>query len=680
MTPAADEQDDDRNDKEEQSSNVGFSPEALKGAVGHPGENSADDPPQTDRVESLAHSDTLDQVDRGQIASAGTAATIAQCDDDTGTVQPAAPAGSSAATISETASDEASAAQTTEPAGGSATTIAETVSDEASLAQTTEPAGASATTIAETVSDEGSAAQTTEPAGEAQTSGELEGYSSLFPSYGTTVVAIVLSSALALLLIPSNFFGNKLSFGISVMALFAILFQLLTLLFGTFSFGTWITRAYENLNLAGVKNLRGSGKWFAYAAAIPIANIFVSHNLLQEIWKASSPGATVESVSESQPSPAVFCWALAWILSTQLTSWLLLWADFQAGALKNTIIDAAWVLGSVAYAVAGALCIVAMKQVTRRQEVRFGVRVTTGQEACPGVVNDRSSNWNTIVLMCALMSVVPPAVSAVGTYNAFTVLSVARDSYDAGNYDQALARLSQIPAGAATWVVTQPFNIFKAQCYSKQGKFKEAIDELNAIIKADAFCTDAWIARGEAFHDREQYLSAVSDFTHAIEESPTNLQAYYDRSLTYFTMKQYNDAMQDIDKALDLEPNNEKSHSLRGDVLTAREQFQEAINEYQHANKLTVDLSGNHVENADLLYNIAVCHQNLKDQINAQKYFRDAARVYRENGMNEEAKDAEAAAAEVKEPELKPEENGRSDLKPIPSLPIRELPLPPDLR
>ncbi len=488
---------------------------------------------------------------------------------------------------------------------------------------------------------------TTSPA--TASSAPVSTFQPLNTCFATVAATIAFSCLLSLLLIPSNMFGDKLSFGLSVLALFAFMFQSLALLFGACGFGVWISTAYKNLKFGEVKPLRFSAPLFMVCAAVPVVNAVISYWTLEELWKASDPDEAPQSWKSAPSSGLVLAWALTWIFGTQITSWLLLLSDFNTDAASKTSINTiAWAAGSIFFTAAGILCVDVLKKITERQQRKFTAtlpREYTKQNNTPaGTVG------NVLIPLAALAGTLPCIISSIMTTGAYSTLETAKEAFNSGNYDKAVALMKTVRPGAANWVISDPFTIFRGQCYLKQGKFEDALSEFNSIIKANPYCMDAWIARGEAFHEREQYLNAVADFTHIIDEYPTNAQAFYDRALTYFSMKQYTDSMQDADKAVEIEPLNEKVHSLRADILTAQEQYRPAIFIYQKANSLSVDENGKHRDNADLIYNMAVCYQNLNDVDNARKNFLEAARIYRTNGMAEEAKDAEDAAKDVDAP------------------------------
>ena len=61
--------------------------------------------------------------------------------------------------------------------------------------------------------------------------------------------------------------------------------------------------------------------------------------------------------------------------------------------------------------------------------------------------------------------------------------------------------------------------------------------------------------RGELQTLRHQYLTAILDFTSAIEIDPTNLRAYFGRGVVYEEIEDHEKAMKDFDRVLELSPN-----------------------------------------------------------------------------------------------------------------------------
>ncbi|WP_297247149.1 tetratricopeptide repeat protein [uncultured Brachyspira sp.] len=69
----------------------------------------------------------------------------------------------------------------------------------------------------------------------------------------------------------------------------------------------------------------------------------------------------------------------------------------------------------------------------------------------------------------------------------------------------------------------------RANIFSLEGKYEEAIVYYNKAIELDPNYTDAYNGRGKAKNDLGKYEDSIKDFNKVIELTPNYTNAYYDR-------------------------------------------------------------------------------------------------------------------------------------------------------
>lgn len=97
---------------------------------------------------------------------------------------------------------------------------------------------------------------------------------------------------------------------------------------------------------------------------------------------------------------------------------------------------------------------------------------------------------------------------------------------------------------------------------------------------------NAYLIRGHAYSDSQQYDKAIVDFNKAIELNPKDANAYINRALIYSEMSQYSKAIVDFNKVIELDPKNSGGYAGRGAVHTNTEEYEKAIADYEKAIEL----------------------------------------------------------------------------------------------
>ncbi|MCE9562462.1 MAG: tetratricopeptide repeat protein [Planctomycetes bacterium] len=92
---------------------------------------------------------------------------------------------------------------------------------------------------------------------------------------------------------------------------------------------------------------------------------------------------------------------------------------------------------------------------------------------------------------------------------------------------------------------------------------------------------------GEDLYRRQEYASAIEEFTIAIRAYPDYDEAYYHRGLAHGDFKRLDEAITDFTTAARLAPQKTEPFYRRGQVYAHLERFAEAVADYTEAIRLT---------------------------------------------------------------------------------------------
>ncbi|MBA2681925.1 MAG: tetratricopeptide repeat protein [Ktedonobacteraceae bacterium] len=121
---------------------------------------------------------------------------------------------------------------------------------------------------------------------------------------------------------------------------------------------------------------------------------------------------------------------------------------------------------------------------------------------------------------------------------------------------------------------------------------KKYTECLNFANKALTFQPDydwAYIARGNAFADLQEYARAIDDYTEALRLSPEYAVAYNNRGIAFAGLQEYARAIDDYTEALRLSPEDAVAYNNRGLAFYYNSQWQQAIDDLSVALTLNPD-------------------------------------------------------------------------------------------
>ena len=123
------------------------------------------------------------------------------------------------------------------------------------------------------------------------------------------------------------------------------------------------------------------------------------------------------------------------------------------------------------------------------------------------------------------------------------------------------------------------------RCYLKLGNPSSSIPCFTEVIESRGEVSDVpsmHFFRGAAYCLTHSFVDAVSDFTIAVELSPTDVENYVRRAIALWCLQDWDEALKDMDTAVDMTPTS-RLYGLRGRLHCCMRNWQEAIMDYKRA-------------------------------------------------------------------------------------------------
>jgi len=171
---------------------------------------------------------------------------------------------------------------------------------------------------------------------------------------------------------------------------------------------------------------------------------------------------------------------------------------------------------------------------------------------------------------------------------------------------------------------------------SKKGDFEKAIKYLTKSIKYNPAneavlnkqLAQVYNARGNLFFDKQNYLSAISDYEKSKVLCPdlelNNLSLLLNRGQAYFHIKNYSNTIKDCTKALEIDKTDIKAYELQSHVYYSMKRYDLAIED----NIIILNIDP---QNARAFYHLSLIYleinnftESRKNINNANKYNSDA--------------------------------------------------------
>lgn len=162
--------------------------------------------------------------------------------------------------------------------------------------------------------------------------------------------------------------------------------------------------------------------------------------------------------------------------------------------------------------------------------------------------------------------------------------------------------------------------------------YKDAIEILNILLRANKESHEAYYLRGYAKLGLGDMLGAEADLTEALRLNPVYTEAYHYRGIVRSEMGNYDDAVGDFAAAIDLRPDLPNSYYSRGVTHLRNKQYVKSLVDFDMILRFTDKDAQTHI-------NRGVAFLNLRDTTEAHKCFDKAIRTNREytEGYNQKA-------------------------------------------
>ena len=112
----------------------------------------------------------------------------------------------------------------------------------------------------------------------------------------------------------------------------------------------------------------------------------------------------------------------------------------------------------------------------------------------------------------------------------------------------------------------EQINVYRAECYSELGLYERAIADISEAMEKDPDW-QLYIRRGDYYRLNGNLDAAISDFTAAVEDAPSEGFCYYRRGWTYEMQGERKKALEDYNMGLEMTQDYPYLYLMRGELL-----------------------------------------------------------------------------------------------------------------
>ncbi len=123
----------------------------------------------------------------------------------------------------------------------------------------------------------------------------------------------------------------------------------------------------------------------------------------------------------------------------------------------------------------------------------------------------------------------------------------------------------------------------RGNAWVEKNEYDKAIKEYDEAIRLNPKYAYAYTCRGIAWSSKKEYDKAFKDFDEAIRIDPEYTYAYSSRGNTWCEKREYNKAIKDYDEAIRLDPRDPYRYCKRGNVWRDKQDYDRAIRDYDEA-------------------------------------------------------------------------------------------------
>ncbi|AXI24907.1 hypothetical protein CFE53_01510 [Methanofervidicoccus sp. A16] len=118
---------------------------------------------------------------------------------------------------------------------------------------------------------------------------------------------------------------------------------------------------------------------------------------------------------------------------------------------------------------------------------------------------------------------------------------------------------------------------------SKAGKYKEALECFDKVLKIDPNCVDGWYNKGLALSKLKKYDEAIKCFDKALEIDPKHAHVWYNKGYILLKLGRYEESIKCFDKVLEIDPRDKYALYSKGFALLKLGRFEESIKYFDKA-------------------------------------------------------------------------------------------------
>ncbi|MCX6775999.1 MAG: tetratricopeptide repeat protein [Candidatus Micrarchaeota archaeon] len=168
--------------------------------------------------------------------------------------------------------------------------------------------------------------------------------------------------------------------------------------------------------------------------------------------------------------------------------------------------------------------------------------------------------------------------------------------------------------------------------YRPVDKLKERYHVHTITSELEVIDSLAYLSRGSAHYNKEEYVKAIENFSKIIELNPKYADAYYNRGNAHFKIGEYDKAIENFSKAIELDPKDAEMYSNRGLVYDSKGEYDKAIENYDKAIGLNPKLAAAYNNRGSTYFKMGEYYKAIKNYDEAIRLDSKDANAYYNRG------------------------------------------------
>ncbi|WP_414625156.1 tetratricopeptide repeat protein [Calothrix sp. CCY 0018] len=156
---------------------------------------------------------------------------------------------------------------------------------------------------------------------------------------------------------------------------------------------------------------------------------------------------------------------------------------------------------------------------------------------------------------------------------------------------------------------------------AEKGNTREALEDLNWVLRADAQDGKAYCCRGVVYCKQGKYRKAIADFNTALQLNFEDAAVYRNRGKARLQIGDNQGAIADFNQALIIQPEDDLIYVARGNAYQTIGHYLGAIEDYNQALEINS-------KSATAFYNRGLCNIRMEELPQASNDFQQAASIY----------------------------------------------------